>query len=374
MSAILEYLKQRQDDMILSLEMLVKSESPSDSKELVDQCGELLQRMFGEHLQLSPEVFPQTHVGNHYKYTFGSGDEQILMLGHFDTVWDKGRLSYRLEGNKAYGPGIFDMKGGIIQALWALISLKQLGIRLRKKIVFLLTSDEEIGSHSSRHLIEAEAAKSAAVLVMEPSVSLTGALKTARKGLGIYHLKITGFSSHAGNDHNIGISAIEELAHQIIRLQKITDYAQGTTVNVGTVKGGGRVNVVADYAEADIDLRIASRSEAAKNDALIRNLLPVIKGTSIEVTGGINRPPFEKTEEIQQLVTKAQQIAVSLGFQLDDVSVGGASDGNFTASLGIPTLDGLGAVGDGPHALHEHVLLDHIPYRAALIAHMLMEI
>jgi glutamate carboxypeptidase len=374
MSAILDHLIGFQGEMVSSLAKLVKAESPSDNKELVDQCGELLQSMFAEHLQLYPEIFPQTYVGNHLKFTFGSGDEQILILGHFDTVWEQGKLSYRVEGNKGYGPGIFDMKGGIIQAFWALITLQQLGIRLSKKVVFLLTTDEEIGSNTSRRLIEQEAQKSKVVLVIEPSVGLTGELKTARKGIGMYYLKVKGLSSHAGNHHESGINAIEELAHQIIRLQQLTNYTLGTTLNVGCVKGGSRGNIVPDYAEAEIDLRFSSQIEAEKNDAFIRNLQPVLKGASIQVTGGINRPPFEKTAEVQRLATKAQQIAGNLGYLLHDVAVGGGSDGNYTAALGIPTLDGLGAVGDGPHALHEHVLLDQLPYRAALLAHLLMDI
>jgi glutamate carboxypeptidase len=374
MSAIFEYLTKHQEDIHETLELFVRAESPSQNKELVDACGEVLQSLFAKHLQLTAEVIPQATAGNHLKFTYGDGDEQILISGHFDTVWDKGRLPFRVEGNKMFGPGIFDMKCGIIQSLWAIVALQNLGIRLNKKIVFLLTTDEEVGSVTSRSVIEAEALKSKAVLVMEPSVGVTGALKTARKGVGNYHLQIKGVSSHAGNHHELGVNAIEELAHQVIQLQKLTNYAQGTTVSVGIAKGGGRVNVVPEHAEADVDLRITSLNEGARIDALIRNLQPVLSGTSIEVTGGINRPPFEKSDLVMQLLTKAKQIAGDLGFELDDASVGGASDGNFTAALGIPTLDGLGAVGDGPHAEYEHVLIDQIPYRTAMLAHLLTEI
>jgi glutamate carboxypeptidase len=374
MSKILYYLKENQTSILQSLERFVRAESPSGQKGLVDQCGGVLEELFFEHLGIRGETISQSEVGNHLKFTYGEGNEQILIIGHFDTVWDLGRLPYRIEENRAYGPGIFDMKGGIIQCLWALKTLKNLGINLNKKIVFLCNSDEEIGSITSRSIIEAEAKKSKAVFIPEPSVSKTGALKTSRKGVGIFKIKVKGVASHAGNHHEEGISAIEELAHQIQTLHKLTNYNEGTTVNVGTIQGGTRGNVVADGAEAEIDLRVTTVLEADRMEKLIRGLQPKLKGSSIEVTGGINRPPMERTAATEELYKKAYRIATTLGFDLTEASVGGGSDGNFTAALGIPTLDGLGCVGDGPHAEYEHILVDTLPQRSALVAQLLTEL
>lgn len=374
MSEILSYLERNQISILQTLERFVKSDSPSNSKILCDRCGKANEELFAEHLGIKGEVFQQSEVGNHYKFTFGDGADQILFLGHIDTVWDAGHLSYRVEGNKAFGPGIFDMKGGIVQALWAVKSLKELRIPLDKKIVFLLTADEEIGSPTSRSIIEAEAKKSKVVLVGEPSISMTGALKTSRKGVGIYKLKVKGVSSHAGNHYDQGISALEELAHQILTLQKLTNYETGTTVNVGVAQGGTRSNVVAGDAEASIDLRVITQAEAQRLEQLILNLVPKLQGTNLTITGGINRPPMERTLVTEKLYFKARDIAKSLGFNLLEGTVGGGSDGNFTAALGIPTLDGLGCVGDGPHAEYEHILIDHLPQRSALLAHLMIEL
>lgn len=373
MSEILSYLEKNQTNILQTLEHFVQSDSPSNSKELCDRCGMIIEELFNAHLGISGEILPQSHAGNHYRFTFGQGDEQILFIGHFDTVWDPGHLKYHIEGNKAFGPGILDMKSGIIQALWAAKSLKELKVPLNKKIVFLFNSDEEIGSPTSRPIIEAEARKSKIVLVGEPSTH-TGALKTSRKGVGMFNLKIEGAASHAGNHHKQGISAIEELAHQILTLQGLTHYETGTTVNVGVVQGGTRSNVVAAEAEAAIDLRVVTLAEAQRLEQLILNLKPKLQGTEVTITGGINRPPMERTVATEKLYFKASEIAKSLGFELFEESAGGGSDGNFTAALGIATLDGLGCVGDGPHAEHEHILISHLPKRSALLAHLMVEL
>ncbi len=291
-----------------------------------------------------------------------------------DTVWDEGQLPFKIEGNKAYGPGIFDMKGGAIQAIWAVKALQDLNIKLDKKVVFLFNSDEEIGSPTSRPIIEEEAKKSKVVLVAEPPEENTGALKTARKGLGIFQLKVKGVAAHAGNHHDQGINALEELAHQILYLQSLTDYSLGSTVSVGVARGGTRCNVVPAEAYAEIDFRVTKVSEAERLEKLIRGLTPKLKGTSLEITGEVNRPPMERTAITGQLVEKAQKIAQNLGYELTETSVGGGSDGNFTAALGIPTIDGLGAFGAGPHAEHEHIIIDELPRRTALIAHLLQEL
>ena len=371
---LIEYLRLHQDEMLSDLEQFVKKDSPSQDKALVDECGLYLRELFAKHLGVEAEVFEQTEVGNHLKFTLGQGSEQILIVGHFDTVWDKGRLQYRVEGNKAYGPGILDMKGGIIQSLWALKAIKELGLPLNKKVVFLCNSDEEIGSVHSRKLIEEEAVKSACVLVAEPGEAHTGALKTSRKGVGIFDLKVYGRSAHAGNHHEDGINALEELARQIITLQELTHYEKGTTVNVGFAKGGSKRNVVPDYAEAQIDVRISSLEEAERVSQTILQLRPQGKGARIEVTGEINRPPMVRTQKTAALFEIASAAAREFGLSLQEASVGGGSDGNFSAALGIPTLDGLGALGEGLHAEHEHILIDSLSVRAALVANLLVKL
>lgn len=374
MSEILEFLSKHRSQMLKDLEQLVRAESPSHSKEAVDKCGEIIQQLFLQHLGLHTEVIPQYVAGNHLKLAYGDGPEQILILGHFDTVWNEGRLFFRLDGNKAYGPGILDMKGGIIQSLWAVKALKELGLKLNHRIIFLLTSDEEIGSPTSRIYIEAEAKKSKAVLVPEAAEAKTGALKTARKGVGVFKLKVKGVAAHAGNHHEIGISAIQELAQQILALHSLTDYEKGTTVNVGVIKGGTRSNVVAGEAEAEVDVRVATLAEARRIEQILCKLEPKLRGCTLTVSGGMNRPPLQRTAAIGEMYGTVRSIAASLGFDLDEAAVGGGSDGNFTAALGIPTLDGLGCVGDGPHAENEHIDLTHLAPRAALFAHLLVHL
>lgn len=374
MKELLHILQKRQGEMLSSLERLVKAESPSNSRELVNKSSELVEQLFTQHLDIRAEKILQSQVGDHLKLTYGQGVDQILVLAHLDTVWDVGRLPFRIEGNRAYGPGILDMKGGIIQSLWAVKALRELGVRLNKRIVFLITSDEEIGSPTSRGYIEAEALKSKVVLVAEPAEAKTGALKTGRKGVGMFVVKAQGRATHAGNNHAQGVSAIEELAHQILKLHRLTDYEKGTTLNVGVIKGGTRSNVVAAEAEAEVDLRVATVAEGKRLEQAIFGLEPKLKGSSLVVTGEMNRPPLERTAEIGELYEIARNIADSLGFELGEASVGGGSDGNFTAALGIPTLDGLGCIGDGAHGENEHIEIDKLAERAALFANLLLKI
>ena len=373
MSEILGYVKTERQRIFETLEKYVKAESPSDRKDLVDRCGRVLQDIVFELLDGKGEVYAQTDTGDHLKFTYGDGDGQILILCHMDTVWEKGRIPFRVEGNRAYGPGILDMKGGGIQAIWAVKALKDLGRKADKKIVLLFNSDEEIGSPSSRRIIEEEAKKSEYVLVPEAATD-DGSLKTARKGIGNVNLKIRGVAAHAGNDHEKGTSAIEELAHQIIYLNGLTDYSIGTTLNVGVVKGGTRSNVIPDYAEAHIDFRVETLAEAKRLECLMNGLKPRIRGTVIEAEGKLSRPPMERTASTIKMFEIAKRIGKELGMELTEKSVGGGSDGNFTAALGIPTLDGLGAVGAGAHAEHEHIRIDEIPARTALLAHLLLEL
>lgn len=371
MTPILQYLTERQAAILQDIETLVSAESPSYDKEAVDACGIVLASLFREHLRVLPEVLEETERGNHLRFAIGQGNQQILILAHFDTVWDKGRLSYRVEGNKAYGPGIFDMKGGIVQSLWAIKACQELGLPLNKKIVFLCTSDEEIGSGSSRKYIEEEAKKSEVVLVVEPPVARSGALKTSRKGVSSYTLSFTGKSAHAGNHHRDGVSAIEEMARQIVYLHSLTDYERETTLNVGIAQGGTRSNVVAEAAEIEVDVRTKNLEETARIHSLITGIQPQLPGVTLNITYGESRPPMERTEHTERLFQLAQACGKACGLELTEDFAGGGSDGNFTAALGIPTLDGLGVMGDGPHAEYEHILIDQLPARAAFFGTLL---
>ncbi|MFB5192547.1 M20 family metallopeptidase [Alicyclobacillus fastidiosus] len=372
MSGPYEYLQSHEREIIASLKELVLAESPTRHKELVDSCGATLTKLFQQHLGLEPEVIPQSTVGNHLKFSYGSGEAQLLILAHFDTVWQPGRLGYRVDGDRIFGPGVLDMKGGLIQALWALKSLKDLNVALNKKIVVLCNSDEEIGSPTSRSLIEEEARKSQAVFVVEPAEANSGALKTARKGVSMYRLNISGRSAHAGNHHEGGVSAVLELARQIEFLEGLTDYEVGTTLNVGVAKGGTQSNVVPEHAEAHVDVRTVTLQEAKRVANIMANLKPTLEGATVSVSGGINRPPMERTEHTARLYQVAKEIAHRLRFELPEALVGGGSDGNFTAALGVPTLDGLGAVGDGPHAEYEHIYVPALTQRSGLLAELLM--
>ncbi|MEX2104697.1 MAG: M20 family metallopeptidase [Bacilli bacterium] len=375
MSELLYYLEGHKEQILQDLERLVRAESPTNRKDLVDRCGLVLQDLFQKHLGLTAEVISKEEVGNQLRFTYGEGEESILILSHFDTVWDEGKLTYRVEGNKAYGPGIFDMKGGIIQSLWAVKALKELNASINKKIVFLFSTDEETGSDHSRALIEEEAKECVAVLVPEPPVAHSGSLKTARKGVGMFTLNVQGVSSHAGNHHEEGVSAVKELAHQILAIESLTNYERGTTLNVGIIQGGSRINVVPDEATAEIDVRVTSFAEAQRMKEVLENLTLKTNGARLSISGDVNRPPMERSDGTVDLFQKAKHIAKQvLGYELKEESVGGGSDGNFTAALGIPTLDGLGAKGDGPHAIHEHILIDQLPVRAALFAHLLIDI
>jgi glutamate carboxypeptidase len=282
-------------------------------------------------------------------------------------------MSVRRENGRLFGPGTFDMKGGIAIGMLALRALAETGRGLPFRVVALLTTDEEVGSTTSRHLIEAEARRSEAVLVLEPALP-GGALKTARKGCGEFELRVRGISAHAGIEPGKGASAIHEMARQIVALEALQDLPRGISVNVGVVTGGTRTNVVADDARARIDVRVPAMSDAARIESALRALQPQIAGTSLEVTGGVDRPPLERTAAVERLYEKARSVAAELGRDLGEGSTGGGSDGNFTAALGVPTLDGLGPIGDGAHALHEHVLVGALPGRAALLAALIARI
>jgi glutamate carboxypeptidase len=299
---------------------------------------------------------------------------QVLALGHSDTVWPLGTLRsmpFRAAEGRLWGPGVLDMKAGIVFFLFAARALRELEIPAPSKVLLQLNSDEEVGSESSRPLTEKNAAASKAVLVLEPGTGLTGKLKTARKGVGAFTVTVRGKASHAGVDFAAGASAILELARQLDRIAGFTNLKRGTTVNPGTIAGGTRSNVVAAEARTEVDIRILKLQDAGQLEKKFRSLRPFDARCSIEVTGGLTRPPMERSAGIVKLFRTAQKLARELGVEVEESQTGGGSDGNFTAAIGIPTLDGLGGVGEGAHAVNESILVDRIADRAALIAKLL---
>jgi len=363
------------DWLIETIESLVRIESPSDDKAAVDRCGaELAARLRAIGGAVTP--LPQAGRGDHLRAEFGRGAHQILLLGHFDTVWPIGtldRMPVVHTNGRLHGPGVFDMKAGIGLAMLATRALLETAAPVARRIVMLWTTDEEVGSATSRAVIEDEARKSDAVLVLEPSLP-GGAVKTARKGVGEYELHVHGIPAHAGIDPSKGASAIHELARQILRLEELHDLERGVSVTVGRVSGGTRTNVVAEDARAVIDVRATTGADAARLDLALRRLAPVDPRTTLTISGGIDRPPLERTDQVIRLYQKARAVASELGLTLDEGSTGGGSDGNFTAAAGVSTLDGLGAVGDGAHALHEHVEVSLLPDRAALVAGLIASV
>ncbi|WP_017346637.1 M20 family metallopeptidase [Pantoea sp. A4] len=372
MKNITDYLQHHRDEIFADIRRLVSAESPSGDKAAVDRCGQVLREIFQQRLGLSAEVDPQPVQGDHLKFTLGNSGPQITLLGHFDTVWDHGDLVLREEDGKLYGPGVLDMKAGLVQAIWAVRALQQLQLLGDNRIVFLCNSDEEIGSPSSHQWISRQAEGSEYVLVVEPAEVGSGNLKVARKGSGQYKLSIVGLAAHAGNNPEEGISAVQEMAHQVLFLHGLNDPARGTTVNVGIANGGSRTNVVADRAELGIDTRTTCAAEAQRLHEIITSIQPVMPGISLTLSGGQTRPPMEQTAASRLLLERAQQVANALGFHIEGKSVGGGSDGNFTAALGIATLDGLGASGVGIHARNEHIYLADVVPRAALLAGIIL--
>lgn len=368
----LRYFEQHRDQIIDTIRRLVEIESPSDNKQAVDRLSAFVAEEFAA-LGGRAEFHRVSDFGNHLQVDFQGETRQkpVLLLGHYDTVYPLGTLATmpcRTGNGRLWGPGALDMKSGIALMMYAIQGLQNSYGRLPRPVTVLLVSDEEVGSESSRQLTEARAMESAAVLVLEPSYGPKGAVKTARKGVGEYTLKVTGLASHSGLDFEKGQSAILELARQILVISKMVDLKRGLTLNTGLVQGGTRVNVVAAEATAAIDIRVARMKDAAGIDHKLRSLRPFNRKCKLKVTGGVNRPPMERTTGVAHLYKKAELIAKELGWKLSEAAVGGGSDGNFTAGLGIPTLDGLGAVGDGAHAMHEFITISELPRRAALLA------
>lgn len=366
---ILGDLKSQQADMCAMLRRLVEQESPSDDKISCDRMAGVLANEFaaiGGRLRIHFDK----KAGNHLQVDFPGprGMKPALIVGHYDTVYDLGTLKtmpYRATRERISGPGVLDMKGGIVQIYFAIAALQKAG--LPRPVTVFLVSDEETGSASSRRITEQLAKKSVAALVCEPAAGLKGALKTARKGVGDYLLQVHGVASHSGLDFEKGQNAVLELARQIETIAGFTDLQRGITVNPGVIRGGTRSNVVPAEAEADIDVRVSSRKDLDRVARLFGGLRAKNRRCSLTVTGGINRPPMERTLGTAELFAKAQGIAKELEFSIEEKSVGGGSDGNLTAPF-VSTLDGLGAVGDGAHAKHEFIFADQLPKRAALLA------
>lgn len=367
---ILKYLRDHQDDMVDHLKRLIDFESPTNHKPSVDKLGIALADELRE-LGGDVTIIPKEDVGDCVRAQWGKGDGGILILSHMDTVWDIGTVPgrpTRIEGNRLYGVGSMDMKGGIVIALWALRALRELDLFPDQPITYLFNSDEEIGSPHSGVNIEEEARKHRAVFVTEPPQD--GAYKTARKGVSSYIVKAVGRAAHSGADHEKGINAIEELAHQIIKIQAMTNYEIGTTTNVGTITGGTRPNVVPAEASVEVNVRVTTRANADTIYKQMMSLTAHHPEAQIIVEGGVSVHPMERTPEIVALFKKAQKLATDMGLALNEGSTGGGSDGNRTAALGIPTLDGMGIVGEGGHSIHEYGEIASMPERSAIMAAM----
>ena len=364
--------------MVETVHKLVEIESPSDNKQAIDRIAGFLAPKF-EALGGRTRFHRSTDFGDSLQIDFAglSGSvnrKPVLLLGHYDTVYPLGTLTNmpcKIENGRLRGPGVLDMKSGIALMLHAIAALQAWHGALPRPVTVFLVSDEEVGSYSSRKITEALAIESAGVLVLEPAAGLGGAVKTARKGVGEYTLRVKGVAAHAGLDPGKGHSAILELTRQIAAVAKLNNLRQGLSLNPGVIQGGTRTNVIAADASAGIDVRIKRTKQASGIDRKLRSLKPFDKHCKLNMTGGINRLPMERTAGVAALYKKAQEIARQVGWKLEEAAVGGGSDGNFTAGMGIPTLDGLGGVGEGAHAVHEYIVISELPRRALLLAGMI---
>jgi glutamate carboxypeptidase len=383
---LLKQIRAQAPEMLACLRRFVECESPSLEKATADRCCAVIAKEW-RAAGADVERIAQKHRGDHLRMVWEPREGrrerstgQLLVLGHYDTVYASGtlkRMPFRVKGGKAFGPGVFDMKAGIVQALFGFRALREQEAsagtsqaKMRKRVVFLWTSDEEIGSGSSRKLLEAEARRSDAVLVLEPAFGPRGLLKTSRKGVGEAELIVHGRASHAGLAPQDGVNAIHELALQISRVEKWNDLRRGISVNADIVDGGTRVNVIAERARAVFDLRALRVADMRRIEKRLRGLRPITRGARLEVRGGFDRPPLERKMSAA-LFARAKAVAEEIGFDLGECCAGGGSDGNLTAALGIPTLDGMGAVGSGAHSPDEYVVASKMAERGAFLAAML---
>ena len=377
MRELVSWLRDRERPIVQLLKTMVEIESPSDDKAAVDKLGEMVATEW-KRRGARVRLLRQRERGNHVRADLwlgrGRPSGQILILGHLDTVYPLGTLKkmpFRVANGRAWGPGTFDMKGGLTIALAAVDALQALGIHPQKTFTFLWTSDEETGSASSRRPIETIAHESDAVFVLEPSFGLEGRFKTQRKGVGEAQLTVRGRSAHAGIDPERGVNAVHEISLQIARLMTLNNPRRGITVQANVVQGGTVTNVVADRALARIDVRATHAADAAVVNRRLHAIRPILPGAKIKVHGGVNRPPMEGSPGSRKLFRHASELAREMKLDLNEASTGGGSDGNFTAALGIPTLDGMGAVGDGAHSPKEHLVIRGLLEHAALLAGLL---
>jgi glutamate carboxypeptidase len=373
--SILRHIEKKEGWIHDTLRELVQQESPSEDRLAVNAAATLVEHAARESTA-HVKRHPQTKFGDVLELRFGprrSSQKPVLLLGHLDTVWPIGTLAkmpWRESDGRYWGPGVLDMKAGVVMALAALSILREL--KLARPVTLLLNSEEEVGSPISREITERLALESSAVWVLEPAQGL--AYKTARKGVGHYFVEVTGIGAHSGVDFERGHSAVLELARQIQTISNFTNLARKLTVNCGVIAGGTRSNVVASEAHTEVDVRIARAGDAAHVEKLFRGLKVFDPKCKLTVVGGINRPPMERKAGTIALFKQARSIASELGFVLEEAATGGGSDGNFTAALGVPTLDGMGAVGEGAHAAHESVIIEHLVPRTALLAAMIASI
>ncbi|MFO0888153.1 MAG: M20 family metallopeptidase [Isosphaeraceae bacterium] len=375
-AALLDHFRTSLPAMLDELRALVEHESPSGDVVALNALGKKLRRRLTDLGAVASLATNEDGGGDHVVAIIPSesAERPVLILGHFDTVWPVGtlgRMPIREQDGRLYGPGVFDMKANLVMVVSVLQSLAELKLKPSRPIHVLLTADEEVGSPHSRPLIEEMARAAAYVLVVEPPL-MDGGLKTARKGVGRYNLEVRGRAAHAGVAPETGASAVVELAHQILKIHALNDPAAGTTVNIGVVRGGTTANVVPAEAAAQVDVRVTSQAAADHVERELRQLRAVTPGTQVILEGRFNRPPMERTPGIVELFDRARTIARGLGIELTEGSTGGGSDGNLTAALGVPTLDGLGVRGGGAHADDEHILIDSLPQRAALLAALIL--
>jgi glutamate carboxypeptidase len=379
MDVFLRYARAHQRDIVALIREMVECESPSGDAASVNRFVELLSDRIGGLARL--RTLPGGRFGKHLRAEFalpGKRKEgRILALGHSDTVWPLDTLRtmpFRQSRGRLWGPGVFDMKAGLALFVFAMQAFRDLGLEVRRRVLLQVNSDEEVGSESSRALTEEAARGSVAVLVLEPAAGLDGKLKTARKGVGSYRIVVRGRAAHAGLDFESGASAILEMARQLQRVAGFTRLNRGITVCPGLIQGGTRVNVVPAECRAEIDVRIRRAADARFLDRQFTSLKPIDRRCVVEVSGGVNRPPLERSAGVRRLFRLARKLSAELGVELGECAVGGGSDGNFTAALGVPTLDGLGAVGEGAHAANESILVGRLADRAALLAKLVARI
>jgi glutamate carboxypeptidase len=379
MTHFLRYAQEKQAEIVAFTSELAAMESPSDSPAAVNRLVDLLIERTADIA--SAQTFDSTRFGRTLRLAFQLPGEfkegQVLALGHSDTVWPLGTAKHmpvNEASGRLWGPGVLDMKSGLAFFVFAMRALRDLNVPARHEVVLLVAADEEVGSGSSRAITEEEAMRSKCVLVLEPGTGFAGKLKTARKGVGDYTVFVKGKGAHAGVDFTSGASAIVEAARQISEIAKFTDLQRGITVNPGVISGGTRSNVIAEDAQVHVDIRVSRLPDAAELDVKFRALRAADERCSVRVEGGLNRPPMERTTAIAALFEKARALGEAMGVTVEESSTGGGSDGNFTAALGIPTLDGLGGVGEGAHASNESILLDRVADRVALLAGLVAEI